>query len=995
MNPERYRKARELFFAACALDEAERSALLEGACGEDVELREYVERLLAHDDEDASFLERPAVEHPVDVPSAGRLEPGARIGHYVIRSLLGEGGFGEVYLAGQLEPIRREVALKILKPGMDTRAVLARFEAESQALALMDHPAIAKVFDAGATESGRPYFVMERVEGVPLTQYCDEHRLDTRARTELFIRICDATQHAHQKGIIHRDIKPSNILVAAANGEGVPKIIDFGIAKALDRSLTQQTMLTEEGQLIGTPAYMSPEQAAMGSMDIDTRSDIYSLGVVLYELLTGRPPFEPETLRRAGLEAVGRTLRDTEPLTPSTQIKQLGEGDAARVARQRRTDPSSLQRELRDDLDWITMKALEKDRTRRYASASELAAELRRHLVDEPVLAGPPSRLYRFVKFARRHRIGVTAASLVLLALVAGGTAAGWQAAIAAKERNRAVAAQGDAETKAETLSEVNDFHHRMLTSAAPIVARGHEVTVREVLDEAARQIESFSGKPEVEAQVRNTIGISYLHLGKYREAQAQLRKALALFDRILRPKSREALTAMHNLAIALHRDGRFDEADRLAREVVELQTRALGEDHRDTLSSRNVLAQSLQGLGKLDEAEALYRQVSERQRELLGEEDEDTLATLTNLANCLRGRGDLAGAERIYRRVLDVQERVLGEDHPHTMTTISNLGSLLVARGRLPEAEQQIDRALEIKKRVLGDDHASTLATLFALAKLREAQGRIEDAERIYRETIAGQRRVLGELHEETLRSMGSLASLLMDRRRFDEAETLLKKILEVRQREFPERHPETLTAMHNYGTLLIHRRRFDEAEPLLRRTLTGRIEELGEDHGDTLVTRNNLSALLRARGKHDEAVRMARDVLASRKRVHGEEHPQTLIAMSNLAAQLSERGELEEAETLFRRCVAIASRILPDGHWHTAVFRGGLGKVLVKRGEHAEAERFLLEGYRVLKATLGAENDHAKRIVVSLVKLYDATGDATKAAEYRALLKAPGSGR
>ena len=430
--------------------------------------------------EDKPTTERPlsGSDRPPARPTemnAADLRPGDRVAHYKILEPLGEGGFAVVYLAEQETPVRRRVALKIIKLGMDTQQVIARFEAERQALAMMNHPGVAKVFDAAITASGRSYFVMEHVPGEPITEYCDRHRLTTQHRLELFMKVCDAVQHAHQKGIVHRDLKPSNVLVMIADGQAVPKVIDFGVAKALHQKLTERTLFTEQGQLIGTPEYMSPEQAERSGLDIDTRSDIYSLGVLLYELLTGALPFDPTTLRQAAFAEIQRIIREVEPPKPSTRLSSLGD-ESRNYAQKRRADPRSLLRELRGDLDWITTKALEKDRTRRYPTASELAADLARHLNHEPVAAGPPSAAYRVKKYIRRHRVGVTAGAALALALLAGiiGTSVGLvlatRAAADAEEARAAEAQQRrEAERQAAIAQAVNDFlNDDLLAAAAP-----------------------------------------------------------------------------------------------------------------------------------------------------------------------------------------------------------------------------------------------------------------------------------------------------------------------------------------------------------------------------------------------------------------------------------------------------------------------------------------------------------------------------------------------
>ncbi len=447
----------------------------------------------------------------------------SQIGPYKLLRCIGVGGMGEVFEAEKTEPIRRRVALKVIKRGMDTHAVVARFDAERQALAMMDHPCIAKVFDAGSTERGRPFFAMEYVEGEPISTYCDRHRLSIDARLELFLRVCEGVQHAHQKAVIHRDLKPTNILVTEIDGIPLPKIIDFGVAKATSERLTDMTMVTELGQMVGTPEYMSPEQASFTDDDIDTRTDVYALGVVLYELLAGALPFESRELRKAGFDAVRKIICEQDPVRPSTRFSSLGELGTG-VAKAHGCAPKRLRNEIQGDLDWITMKALEKDRDRRYETANGLAADIRRHLRFEPVSAGPPSLSYKVSKFVRRHRAGVAIAAVTVVALAAFAVTATYQANVIAQERDRAEAEGAKAEAMNEFLSE-------MLSSADPWTGGEYDATVVQALDAAVLQIDdAFEGQAETEASMRAALGKAYLGLGKLEPAAAQINRAIQMY---------------------------------------------------------------------------------------------------------------------------------------------------------------------------------------------------------------------------------------------------------------------------------------------------------------------------------------------------------------------------------------------------------------------------------------------------------------------------------
>src|SRR5688572_20813908 len=554
---------------------AEREAFLSEACGSDSHLKEQVLSLLRAeaDEGDSDFLKRtPLIRSTALITE----KPGDKIGRYKLLQQLGEGGYGVVYMAEQEEPVRRRVALKVIKLGMDTKSVIARFEAERQALALMDHPNIAKVLDAGATDAGRPFFVMELVRGVKITDYCDQNNLTTEQRLELFTQVCHAIQHAHQKGIIHRDIKPSNILVTLHDGVPVPKVIDFGIAKATsDQRLTDKTVFTAFEQFIGTPAYMSPEQAEMSGLDIDTRSDIYSLGVLLYELLTGRTPLDPEELLRSGMNEMRRKIREDEPPRPSTRLSTMQAADLTTIAKNRQADAPRLIHLVHGDLDWIVMKCLEKDRTRRYETANDLATDLRRHLQSEPVTARPPTQLYRFRKLVRRNKLAVSAAAAVSVALILGLCVATWALMRERAARARAEEAERLARVEVIKSEKVTRFLRDMFHGVGPAIrrydqGRSDEDTARlqRVLAEACRRVPELEGHPTVQADILTIVGSAFSELGDYTNAVTMHGRALTLRKAIYGNQHRDVAKSLQFLVAALKAQGLDDEAKELMRDA-------------------------------------------------------------------------------------------------------------------------------------------------------------------------------------------------------------------------------------------------------------------------------------------------------------------------------------------------------------------------------------------------------------------------------------------
>jgi eukaryotic-like serine/threonine-protein kinase len=649
------------------------------------------------------------------------------IGPYRLLQLVGEGGMGEVWLAEQTRPVHRQVALKVIKAGMDTAQVIARFEAERQALALMDHSAIARVFDAGATPQGRPYFVMEYVRGESVTSYATRHRLSISDRIDLFVQICEGVQHAHQKGIIHRDLKPSNILVTLQNDRPVPKIIDFGVAKAMTHLLTEHTLYTELGALVGTPEYMSPEQAELSGVDIDTRTDVYALGMVLYELLTGMLPFEAKSLREKGLDEIRRTIREVDPPKPSTKVtasadsvgRSTASGEARRLASQ-----------LRGDLDWITMKALEKDRTRRYATVSELAADLQRHRHNQPVLASPPSTMYRVQKFVRRNRLAVTAAAtLVTLLVVLAGTMT-VQARRIARERDRANQEAQRANREAATAKQVSDFLVGLFNVSDPSEARGNTLTAREILDNGAKQIDdTLNGQPAVQARLQHTLSKVYTSLGLYPRADELMERALTTNQQLFGPESPESTATLFDLGELRYYERRFADAEKAYREAAVRRRELFGADSRETIEAEMAVASAFMQQSRFDEAEAIFRPLLERQRRVLGDEDPLTLNTMNEMSVMYYRQARYIEGLPLVENSWRVLRKLLGETAPRTLISQGNLADTLGKLRRYGEAEHHYSSAIEGQQRVLGPDHPMTRRTIAKLVAMYEDWGQPDKA--------------------------------------------------------------------------------------------------------------------------------------------------------------------------------------------------------------------------------------------------------------------------
>jgi non-specific serine/threonine protein kinase/serine/threonine-protein kinase len=775
------------------------------------------------------------------------LEHPERIGPYKILQVIGEGGMGVVYHAEQTAPVQRRVALKMMKVGMDTREVVARFEAERQALAVMDHPNIAKVLDAGASETGRPYFVMEHVKGVPLTDYCDTNKLSTKSRLELFIPICQAVQHAHQKGVIHRDLKPSNVLVTVQQGTPTPKIIDFGIAKAIGQRLTEKTLVTAYGVAMGTPAYMSPEQAEMTGLDVDTRTDVYSLGVMLYELLVGRLPVDPDEIGLQGFMAQ-LVLREMETPTPSARLSGLG-GAQKTVAYLRTTHPTTLRKELRGDLDWIVMKAMEKDRTRRYETANGLALDIRRHLRHEPVLARAPSAAYWIGKFARRHKAGVGFAATLLLLVVGVAVAMTLQAASIARERDRA-------NLEAETAAQVSEFLVGLFEVSDPSQARGSTITAREILDEGAQKItEELADQPVIQARLMNSMGKVYRNLGLHEQAEQMLQQALTLRRDAYGEEHLEVAQSLHNLAVLYRARGRFAEAESLLVPALASKERSLGANHLDLAGTLTELAVIYRRQGRFDEAEPLFQRAVIIRERALGPDHPELARTLNSLANLYAVQGKFPEAEQLYRRALTIREAALGPDHPTVGSTLNNLAIVNAQQENHAEAVEFGERALAVREKVLGPDHPNLAQTIGNLAIFYEDVERYADAERLHKRGLAIYEKTLRPGHPRLATALGNLADLYVDQGKFSDAQPLIVQALAIGEKELGSQHPDLVSILHNMAMVHRHEDNYAEATALLERVLAIIENAHGSDHPDFPRRLESYAALFREMGRAAEA--------------------------------------------------------------------------------------------------------------------------------------------
>jgi len=891
-------RVENLFEQALRQPPAARQSFLRSTCGDDQALLAELMSLLSSHDQADSFMETPAIAGGETKRINLSEHVGRRIGRYQLGGILGAGGMGAVFEGEQQTP-RRKVAVKLMHTNIFDPSARRRFDYEAEVLAHLQHPGIAQIYEAGIHDengSAIPYFAMEFVpDALTVVDFASKRNLPLRDRLSMFADVCDAVHHGHQKGVIHRDLKPANILVTPSRE---PKVIDFGVARATDSDLAITTLRTQSGQLVGTLQYMSPEQCGGNPDDIDTRTDVYSLGVILFELLTGERPYE---IAGTSIAQAAQIIREKEP----TRI-------------------STLNRSLRGDVETITRKALEKEKQRRYASAAELAADVRRYLGNEPISAHAPSAIYQLRKLVARHKAPVALFGVILALIVGGAVVVMYQSGVVAEERDN-VARERD------KVQRINDFLRSMLSAADPTKS-GPDVPVREVLDVAAQRVESELGDdPIIEATMRDTIGQTYLQLGIYEPAETHLVRALELRREYLGPIHPSTLNSTANVAALRYDQGRLAESVELSREAIRIQEQLLGPTHLDTLRSKIQLVSTLWRLGAADEAEALCAEALQQSSEVLGDHDDTTLIAENTLAILTAERGDYESSEQIFAHVVQVNRDAKGDDHPNTLTALNNLSQLYTRMGRFAEAET------------------------------------------LMRETLEGRRSALGDEHPNTLTSMNNLGSFLREHGQFAEAEPLLAECLTIRRRVLGDENPNTLSTMHNLAGLYRALNRLDESEALYRETLDLRTQVMGAEHPQTLRTMSGLAAVLHERGESQQAVELASEAVDTLNRTRGPDHPDTMWESAVYASLLMELDRSDEAKPLLTETLEHARSALPPDHWQTVEYAGRLGDCLRRLGEFDDAETLLLESHAGLLAAFGEAHARTVAAIQRLVQLYE----------------------
>lgn len=983
-----------IFHGALERDPAERKPFLDEACHGQPELRAEVSSLLAAHRArgvvDRLFRRFAIPPLPPSTGAAGAEAVTRRVGPYRILREIGRGGMGEVYLAEREgEGFRQRVALKLVRTGMDSEEVRRRFLVERRALARLSHPKIARFLDGGVEKEGRPYFVMEYVEGLPLDRYCDEHGLGVRERLLLFAAVCETVQYAHQNLVVHRDLKPGNILVTA---DGRPKLLDFGVAKLLEE-VPGGPSLTRTGRLPMTPEYASPEQVRGES--VTTASDVYSLGVVLYELLTGHRPY-----RIAGPlpREIERAVCEVEPEPPSTAVgrveeAQTREGETIRVtpetvSRVRGTDPHGLRRRLRGDLDTIVLKALRKEPERRYTSTAELSADIERHLSGLPVRARPDTLGYRASKFLRRHRVGVAATVLLLLSLLAGGAATLWQASRARAEARLAALERDRARLESAKAEEVSTFLLDLFRVADPSQSRGQTITAREVLDRGADRIEEeMAGQPELQAILMAVMGRVYGSLGLYPSAQRLLESALARQRELHGDRHSEVAATLASLGSVLEEQSDYAAAERLYREALATRRSLYGDEHPDVAESLFHLGRFLSEQQDYDAARALLEKALEIRRRLLGETHPDVGATLYEIALVVDRTGDHETARRLFQEAVAVPRDAPAEPNPAAAQQFADAARVFHFRREYEAAEPLYREALAMRRRLYREAHPDLAASLNDLARLLRDVGDYEAAEPLARRALAMWRELFPTDNRDVGISLVVLAKLLQEKGELPEAEALQREALAMGLRLVGRDHRSVIGARRSLADILVRTGKLEEAGSLYRRTLVDYRKLHGDDHVYVAATLGGLGRVRENIGDRAGADSLYRAAVATARRSLRPGHPLLADHLLRMADLNREESDCKASESHYREALEVRRAGLPPRHWRVAEAASALGACLTDQGRYSEAEPLLREVSEIVERTKRGPEALRQANLDRLVALYAGWGQSDEAERYRVL--------
>ena len=955
MTPERYKQIQTLFEKALDLNDAQREDYLKQECGEDRELYDEVMSLISADEKAHSIFSGSAA----DYISLDKIAPeGKTFGNYRAVKQIGIGGMGSVYLAERADGVfEQKVALKIIKPGMNTREIVARFEAERQILARLQHPNIARLLDGGISEVGLPYFTMEYVDGKPITEYCDDKNLCVAKRLTLFKKVCEAVLYAHQNLVIHRDIKPGNILVKE---DGTVKLLDFGIAKVFEEE-ENQTSLTRTGMRVMTPEYASPEQVK--GEPVSTATDIYSLGLILYQLLSGCPPYELKSFSALEMEKI---ICLTEPQKPSTMITKVPYSDsdsrhkasAEYITKKRSTNLAKLRKRISGDLDNICLMAIRKEPERRYSSIAHFISDIESHLNGLPVAARRSTAVYLAKKFIQRHKTGVFVAAVAVIIIAFVTT---YYTVKLAGERDKA-------QLEAEKSKKVSEFLTGIFQVSDPEYSKGETITARELLDNGVKKIQSeLSGQTKVLADMLGVTGNVYKSLGLYKKALVLLNRSYLLNDSLLGSNSPETVKSLNDLANLNFAMGDYDPAIDKFNKTVKLRKKIYGEESPETAESMNDLAMVLREKGQYDQSEELLTSALTIRKKKLSANSPEVAQSINNLALVKEDKGEYEEAKKLFEESLGIKEKLYGKIHPSVTETIGNLAFLLQEMGRYEEASELFNETLDIDKKLFGDLHPTISTDLYNLASNKALMGDLEGAEKLYLEDLILDKRLLGEDHPYVALDLNNLAGIYSDKGEYEKAEKLYEQSLELNRKIYGEEHPEVATSMSNLGVMYSRWGKSNLAEPLLKSALNMRIKLLGENHPDVITSLNIYASLLASEKKYGEAVIQYKKSLELRIKTLGEDHPNTANAFIGLGNALIGTKNYKEAEENIAKGINIYKNKLPADHWNTYYAESILGKCYSAEGKYKEADSILFNSYKNLLDKRGKED----RLTISSAKL------------------------